>query len=105
MPQIHNSDLYGPLGAASNLGIAGQVLTSQGPGNQVVWSNGGKFTFASASSLSHVIVHNLNNDYPNITVWDTATDEVIHPVITSNNPNQITITFFVARAIAGTITG
>lgn len=64
------------------------------------------FTFTSPSAISHVIVHNLNNSYPSITVWDTIAGAVIIPdSIVSNSPNTLTITFFVAVAIAGTIVG
>lgn len=110
MPAIHNADLFGPVGLATDPGSVGQVLTSQGPGAQAIWTTptpvtATKFTFTSASATSHVIVHNLGNQYPDITVWDTTTGEVFHPDISRDNANQLTITTFVPVAIAGTIVG
>jgi len=64
------------------------------------------FTFTSAIAVSHNIVHNLGNAFPVITVWNTATNTIVVPAaVTSNSINDLTITFFVATAIAGTIWG
>lgn len=38
MPDIHSPNIVGPIELAANPGIAGQVLTSAGPGLQAVWS-------------------------------------------------------------------
>lgn len=106
--EIHNPNVFGSVSAAGNEGIAGQHLQSAGPGLQAVWATpaDNSFTFTSASSVSHVINHNLGNQFPSITVWETATNGVIAPdTIIGNTVNQLTITFFVARAIAGTIAG
>lgn len=106
--QIHTPDIYGPVSAAGAPGTAGQVLTSGGAGVQVGWSTptDNSFTFASPSAISHVINHNLGNAFPAVTVWDSVASAVIEPAtIISNTANQLTITFFAARAIAGTIVG
>lgn len=64
------------------------------------------FTFVSPSALSHVINHSLGNAFPTITVWDTVAGAVVIPdSIISNTINVLTINFFVATAIAGTIVG
>lgn len=108
--QIHSPDIYGPIALATSPGTAGQVLTSAGAGAQAVWSTpinaGAKFTFTSPSSLTHTITHNLNNQFPAITVYDTSNGQVIQPAtIDGIDANTIEITFFSARAIAGTIIG
>lgn len=65
-----------------------------------------KFTFTSPSAITHTITHNLNNAFPTVTIWDTATGDVIQPsIISSNGVNSFDVTFFVARAIAGTVVG
>ena len=64
------------------------------------------FTFTSPSALTHTITHNLNNTFPSITVWDSGSGQVVIPdTIQALNSSQLSITFFVARAIAGTIAG
>lgn len=64
------------------------------------------FSFTSASNTSHVLNHNLNNAFPTITVYNSADNSAIQPAtIVSNSANQLTVTFFAARAIAGTIIG
>lgn len=87
----------------------GNVATQGTDGRVLVQSSSisGKFSFTSPSSLTHVLVHNLNNSFPTVTVWNTATNQVLVPSqITSNSPNQLTITFVgLPRAIAGTIVG
>lgn len=108
--EIHNPDFIGPVNANENEGIAGQVLTSGGSGVQVGWSTpaaaASEFQFTSASATSHVINHNLNNGTPVVTVWDSTSFKVIQPMeISSNSPNQLTITFFTVRGISGTVVG
>ncbi len=111
MAEIHHPNVIGPLAAAGNDGTAGQVLTSAGAGAQVVWSanatgNANRFTFTSALSLTHNIAHNLGNDFPDITVWDQATNFVIVPSsIETLDSNTLFITFLSATAIAGTVVG
>lgn len=64
------------------------------------------FTFTSPSSVSHVINHNLGNQFPVLMVAITpANEEVVPSTVVFNSANQLTITFFVARAIAGTVIG
>lgn len=36
--EFHSPDIYGAIGLAGSVGTSGQVLTSQGVGNQVIWS-------------------------------------------------------------------
>lgn len=108
--EIHSPDIVGPVALATLPGVAGQVLTSAGPGAQAVWSTpvsaGVKFPYTSASATSHVINHSLNNMYPVVSVYDSGTGAVIIPVsIVGTTLNQTTITLFTARAIAGTIIG
>lgn len=37
MPDIHSPNIVGPIGLATDEGLIGQVLTSAGPGLQVIW--------------------------------------------------------------------
>jgi hypothetical protein len=65
----------------------------------------GFFDYASASATSHVIVHNLDDLNPSVTVIDVATGFYIDPsTIEITDANTVTITFFVARQIRGRIT-
>lgn len=110
MPEIHSPDIYGPIGLAGNPGTSGQRLTSAGPGATPTWQTDsaaiGIFEFTSASALSHVITHNLNSDRPHVEVYNQADNAVIVPAtVVATDANNTTITFFVARAIHGTITG
>lgn len=152
--EIHVPNIYGPVQLATDEGLAGQQLTSAGPGAQAIWAASGGitvsdtdtvdltltgnditadvivspdagnqlvaqanglfvapaaaqiFTFTSPSATSHTIVHNLGNSFPNVTIWDTASGDVIAPsTVSSNGPNSFDVTFFLARAIAGTVVG
>ncbi len=96
----------------TGINISADVIVSPNAGNQIQPLGNGlfvppstiPFTFASPLSLTHNIVHNRGNSYPLVIVWDTATGQVIIPdTIQSNTPNDFTITFFVARAIAGSV--
>ncbi len=96
----------------TGINISADVIVSPNAGNQLTPLGNGlfvppsttPFTFASPLSLTHNIVHNRGNSYPLVTVWDTATGQVIIPdTIQTNTPNDFTITFFVARAIAGSV--
>lgn len=107
--EIHKPDIYGDIELAGNPGTTGQVLTSQGTNVQAVWTTPTAlpiFTFTSPSNTLHTIVHNLGSMYPVITVYDQANDQVIQPAtIEAIDANTTEITFFSARAIAGTIIG
>ena len=52
------------------------------------------FLYDGGSSTTHVVAHNLGQKYCNVTVVETATDEVIIPQgIVFNTANQLTVTF------------
>lgn len=152
--EIHVPNIIGPVQLAASEGIAGQQLTSAGPGVQAIWAASGgisildttsidltlaanvlsgavivaptagnqlqstgtglfvpaasvnKFAFTSASALVHTITHNLNNQYPTVDVFDTVTGAVVVPLsVVGTSVNVLTVTFFAARAIAGTVVG
>jgi hypothetical protein len=64
------------------------------------------FTFTSASNITHTITHNLGNQFPDVTVYDTATNQVVTPAtVVGTSINVLTITFFSAVAIAGSVVG
>lgn len=64
------------------------------------------FTFTSAINTTHTITHNLSNQFPDVTTYDTATNAVIIPLlVVGTSTNVLTITFFSAVAIAGSIVG
>lgn len=87
---------------ANNLAVAGSDGRIYVSGATVA----NLFSFTSASNTSHVLNHNLNNVFPIITVYNQADNSVIQPAtIVSNSANQLTVTFFAARAISGTIVG
>jgi hypothetical protein len=134
MAEIHSPDIYGPIALAAAPGTAGQHLESAGAGAQAVWAStsalissdtpnllttGGDgrllvsgnsvpnlFTFTSAIAAVHTITHNLGNQFPVVTVYDTATGAVVVPTsVVGTNVNTLTITFFVPVAIAGSVVG
>lgn len=106
--------------ATVNLTLAGNSLSadaiiSPDAGNELVAHANGlyspiplvnKFTFTSASAVSHTITHNLNNQFPDVTIYETATNTQIEPAtVVGTSANVLTVTFFSARAIAGTVIG
>ncbi len=108
--QIHSPDIIGPVDLSGAPGTAGDVLTSAGAGAQAVWSTlatiPGIFKGTSASNVTHTITHNLNNQYPDVTIYDTGTGaEVIPATVVGTSVNVLTVTFFSATAIAFTIVG
>ena len=63
---------------------------------------GGGTYKASISGTSASITHNLNESYPSVTCWDTATSQIVIPEsVTSNSANQITVTF--CESFTGTV--
>lgn len=110
MAELHSPDVYGPIGLAGNTGTTGQRLTSAGPGATPTWQTDstaiGIYEYTSASALSHVIAHNLNSDKPLVTVYNQSDNAALQPAtIVATDANTLTITFFVARAIKGTVSG
>lgn len=62
------------------------------------------FAYSSPSSISHTLIHGLNTLSPAVTVIDDSTGTVVLPAeILVLDADSIDITFFVAKAIRGTI--
>lgn len=75
---------------------AGQTLVHNGTQfvNRPIY-----FLYDGASATSHTVTHNLGQRYCNVTVVETATDEVVIPQsITFNSNNALTVTFTSAIA-------
>lgn len=101
--ELHVPDIYGDIKLAGSSGTAGQRLTSAVPGAQAVWATDsaaiGIFEFTSASALSHVIVHNLNSDRPQVEIYNQADNAVIQPAtVVATDVNTTTITFFCSKS-------
>lgn len=78
---------------------AGQTLVHNGTQfvNRPIY-----FLYSGAAATSHTVTHNLGQKYCNVTVVETATDEVVIPQsITYNSNNGLTVTF--TSAIACTV--
>jgi hypothetical protein len=108
MAEIHSPDIYGSIRLAGDAGAAGRVLKSSGAGAQAIWGAVAPsvFTFTSAAALSHTITHNLGNQFPAVTVYNTAGNAAVTPAsMVGTSINVLTITFAVPTAIAGTIVG
>lgn len=107
--EIHSPDVYGPIGLAGSAGLAGQRLTSAGPGATPTWvtiTATSEFDFVSASALTHTITHNLSNIAPTVTVYLTSDGKQVQPAyIDALDANTLEISFFAARAIQGTVVG
>ncbi len=87
---------------ANNLAVAGSDGRVYVPDASIP----NKFTGTSASNTSHTITHNLNNQFPDVTIYDTATNAVVVPQsVVGTNANTLTVTFFSAVAIAFTVVG
>jgi hypothetical protein len=57
------------------------------------------FLYDGASATTHTVTHNLGQKYANVTVVETATDEVVIPQsITFDSANALTVTFNSAMA-------
>lgn len=62
----------------------------------------GKYVFTGSSNTTHVVTHNLGNQYPSVTIWDTATNTVVLTGITSitgDSGNQTTVVLGSATAV------
>jgi len=60
----------------------------------------------STTSLSHVVTHNLDQQYCNVTVVDYTTDQVVIPdSITFDTANQLTVTFTISSQCRVVVTG
>ena len=59
----------------------------------------------SASATSHVITHNLNQQYVQVTVVDTSDDVIIPQNIRMDNANQLTVTLSSAAQVTIIVTG
>jgi hypothetical protein len=102
------------LAGTINLGDLGNVGTADASqtGNVLI-ANGTQwegrpiyFLYSGASATNHTVTHNLGQKYCNVTVVDTATDEVIIPQsITFNSANQLTVTLTSALAIKVVVMG
>lgn len=63
-----------------------------------------KYDFSSPIQLVHTITHPMRTLSPDVVVYDQSLSEAVVPeAIEINSDSQITITFFAARAIYGTI--
>lgn len=61
---------------------------------QIILTQGGNTYKESASGTSFSITHNLNESYPSVTCWDTATNQMVLPEsVTSTSANAIALTF------------
>lgn len=61
-----------------------------------------KYTYTGSSNTNHVVTHNLANQYPTVTIWDTATNTVMLTGVTSitgDTANQLTVVLGVAKAV------
>lgn len=87
---------------ANNLAVAGSDGRVYVPDASIP----NKFIGTSASNTVHVLVHNLNNQFPDVTIYDTATNAVVIPQsVVGTDANTLTVTFALATAIAFTVVG
>ena len=56
-------------------------------------------------STTHAITHNLGQKYVNVTVYNTADQQIIPQSVTLNSANQLTVTFNKAIDATVVITG
>lgn len=71
------------------------------------------FTFTSSSAAKlHTITHNLNNNYPSVTVWDTETGTTNYKQmitesvrVTSTSANVVTVALAVAANVVVQVHG
>lgn len=64
------------------------------------------FLYDGASNTTHVVEHNLGQQYCNVTVVESATDEVVIPQsITFDDANQLTVVFNTAVAAKVVVMG
>ena len=62
---------------------------------------GKKFVYTGSSNTSHVVTHNLDNRYPQITIWNTATNAPItDATISATSNNELSVTLGVAAAVS-----
>lgn len=91
------------LGPANDPGIAGQVLTSQGPGSPAVWQNTGASVLAYEHSevvaaTVWTISHNQGSERHVISIYDNAKKAIIPDEIEIIDANTIQVTFSTAQA-------
>lgn len=89
------------------------TITSATAGDTLVHNGSGQFVnrkvyflYDGASATTHTVTHGLNQKYCNVTVVETATDEVVIPQsITFDSATQLTVTFNSAIACKVVVMG
>lgn len=61
---------------------------------QAILTQGGNTYKESVTGTSISITHSLNESYPSVTCWDTATNQIVIPeTVTTTSANGISLTF------------
>jgi hypothetical protein len=82
------------LGGSGAVGVTGAAGSSGTSGRDGI----GGYTQTYTSSTTWSVAHNLDLDYPGVTVWDSNRKVIIPSEITSVDSNNLQITFPIAQA-------
>jgi len=92
----NNLDVYFSSPQSGNINIApgGHIISGSVPASNI---SGLLFTGSFTNSATWSVVHNLNSDYPSITVWNSSRDVVIPTRINSVDANNVNVYFSSAQ--------
>lgn len=99
----NNSSITGRMTIAE-----GDIVALEGITSTLTSEKATKYEYTGASSTNHVVTHNLGNQFPSVTIWDTGTNTVILTGITSitaNTANQLTVVLGSAKAVKVVVQG
>jgi hypothetical protein len=77
-----------------NVARGGHFISGSVPASNI---SGLLFTGSFTNSATWSVVHNLNSDYPSITVWNSSRDVVIPTRINSVDENNVNVYFSSAQ--------